>query len=261
MVVEIHSKKASDSVGVVILLFIKLLCCCFWITFIWLLHWFCAHYHLCVVCCSTAWEPVDNPQLPVCVSNCVGTFPRSPDHPAALSPQFGSIHAGWRHWPGEEPVSTVLSPDPRKRFGQGIFHPLSFSRHSWTVTLPGLGPRRSPRWAALLTHWLIRFSSVFYTSVSPMLSSYQVLNFALKSAALLQCCWVKFFSFWYLFCVSATDGARDLQRHRPDSCGLLGEIQDCPSTGETLYTALKSNTKAYNIFNSSHDWFAKQSEF
>lgn len=61
-----------------------------------------------------------------------------------------------------------------------VFFYLFFSWHSWTVTLPGLGPHRSPLWAALLTHWLIRFSSVFYTSVSLTLSSYQVLDFALK---------------------------------------------------------------------------------
>lgn len=52
----------------------------------------------------------------------------------------------------------------------------TLSTHSWMVTLPGRGPLKSRRWAVLLTHWLIRFSSVFYMSVSRMPNLYQVLD-------------------------------------------------------------------------------------
>lgn len=36
--------------------------------------------------------------------------------------------------------------------------------------------------------------------------------------------------------VSSADSTGDLQRYRFDSCCFLGQIQDCPSTGETLFS-------------------------
>lgn len=49
---------------------------------------------------------------------------------------------------------------------------------SWMVSLPERGPVRSRRWEVPLTHWLIRFLSAFYTSVSPMLNLYRVYNWS-----------------------------------------------------------------------------------
>lgn len=74
---------------------------------------------------------MDHPQLPVCVSDCVGSLSGSPDHPAALSPQSGSVHAGWSHRPGEKPPperpTSVSQSGAEKTFlGGDFFDALTF---------------------------------------------------------------------------------------------------------------------------------------
>lgn len=65
-----------------------------------------------------------------------------------------------------------------------------FICRSWMVLSPGRGPIKSQLWAALWTHWLIRFLSVFYMSASPMQNSYQVR---------LSLCMYELLDFWCLF--------------------------------------------------------------
>lgn len=60
-----------------------------------------------LICFSAVWESVDDPQLPVCVSDCVGSVPGSPDHRAALSPQSRSVYTGWSYWPGNIDADTL----------------------------------------------------------------------------------------------------------------------------------------------------------
>lgn len=121
-------------------------------------------------CLSAVREPVDNPQPVVCESDSAGSILGSPDHPAALPPQPGSVHTGGSDGLGKTTIwwsDGCCSP--------AVTHVDCPSLTlSWTVTSPERGPLRSRRWAALWTLWLIKSSSVFYTSVSPMLILYQV---------------------------------------------------------------------------------------
>lgn len=72
---------------------------------------------------------------------------------------------------------------------------------------------------------------MFYTSVSPTLSSYQVLDFVLGALLPALGC-VDCKRQYLLLCCSAADGAGDLQRRGPDRRRLLGQIQDRPPAGE-----------------------------
>lgn len=115
---------------------------------------------------------------------------------------------------------------------------------SWMVISPERGPIRSRLWAALSTHWLTKSSSVFYTSVSPTLTSYQVCCVSCAEGAILPSYCISFqITNCFPSCFSSSDSSSDFQRHRSDRRRLLGQIQNRTSSGETPSISLWPRTR------------------
>lgn len=164
---------------------------------------------------SAVRESVDDSQLLMCVSDCVGTIPRSFDHPAALSPQPRSLYVGWSHRPGNK--HNLMLSFLALICAINIFN-LSqldgFIARTWPNQKSALGSALDPLADKILISVL--YVSLTYAELIP--GTFLYINVLLQF-------FVPFLmSLFSALNFSSSDGSGDLQRYWFDSCSFLGQI-------------------------------------
>lgn len=180
-----------------------------------------------VSCLLAVWEPVDDPKPAVRVPHFAGSVPGSPDRPAAVWPQSGSVCAGWSYRPGN---------------AKGLWRILpAFVCTSWFVCvlqLDGYIARRWPTQKSALGSALDPLADKILISILYVSLTYADLIPG-TSLAEFVCILVVFFVLLFhlgkCLCSSSVDSSGDFQRRWFDSCCLLGQIQDCSPTSKEIF--------------------------